>query len=225
MNHLRYAGLPFDEQRDILFDIVRNEPLLYDPLRTARRFALPQWRIVAGVIYNTVWNVLTGRPSGTGIRDVDLFYFDDGDLSWEAEDHVIRDGEKHFAASRIPVEIRNQARVHLWFPEKFGQEVAPLKDSDESLARFSSETHAVGLRLEADDGLDLCAPFGLDHIFSFRVVPNRVLHNEPGLYRQGKTRPAGLARALRRALVVPCSDRCNGNNVAKSRVFRHFRQF
>lgn len=180
MDHLRYAGLPFEAQRDILFDIVRNEPLVYGPLEAARRFGLPQWRIVAGVIYNTVWNVLTGRPSGNGIRDVDLFYFDESDLSWDAEDQVIRQGERVFSASQIPVEIRNQARVHLWFPEKFGQEVEPLKNSDESITRFSSKTHAVGLRLEEDGRLDLYAPFGLDDIFSFRVVPNRVLLNRPG---------------------------------------------
>ncbi|MEM6463412.1 MAG: nucleotidyltransferase family protein [Pseudomonadota bacterium] len=177
---MRYAGLPFEEQRQILFDIVRNAPHLNGPLETARRFALPQWRIVAGAIYNTVWNVLTGRPPAHAIRDIDLFYFDNGDLSWEAEDRVIKEGERLFSHSRIPVEIRNQARVHLWFPQKFGQDVAPLRNSDESITRFSSQTHAVGLRLQPDGQLDLCAPFGLDHIFSFRVVPNRVLENESG---------------------------------------------
>lgn len=186
MNHLRYAGLPFERQRDILFDIVRSQPVVHEPLVKARSFALPQWRIVAGLIYNTVWNVLTERPPATGIRDVDLFYFDDGDLSWEAEDRVIKEGEDVFAASGIPVEIRNQARVHLWYPDKFGQEVSPLQSSDESLKRFSSQTHAVGLRLEPDGTLDLCAPFGLDHIFSFRVVPNRVLLNEPGYSAKAK---------------------------------------
>ena len=180
MDYLRYAGLPFEQQRDVLFDIVRNEPLIHGPLETARGFALPQWRIVAGVIYNTVWNFLTGRSPGNGIRDVDLFYFDDQDLSWEAEDRVIKKGEQVFSASPIPVEIRNQARVHLWFPDKFGEKVAPLENSDASLERFSSKTHAVGLRLKDDGSLDLCAPFGLDHIFSFRVIPNRVLNNEPG---------------------------------------------
>ncbi len=185
MDHLRYAGLPFAEQCDILFDIVRNESLVYDPLVTARRFALPKWRIVSGVIYNTVWNVLTGRPSGNGIRDVDLSYFDDSDLSWEAEDRVIKKGEDLFSASKIPVEIRNQARVHLWFPGKYGQEFSPLKDSDESITRFSSKTHAVGLRLEADDRLDIYAPFGLDHIFSFQLIPNRVMYNEPGYTAKG----------------------------------------
>ena len=35
---------------------------------------------VAGCLYQTVWNVLTGRDRGTGIEDYDLIYFDDGDL-------------------------------------------------------------------------------------------------------------------------------------------------
>ncbi|WP_136657867.1 nucleotidyltransferase family protein [Nitratireductor sp. XY-223] len=180
MDHLRYAGLPFARQRAVLIDIVRDEPIVRDALVAAREFGLPQWRIVAGAIYNTVWNVLTDRPSGHGIKDIDLFYYEPHDLSWEAEDRVIKRGHDAFSGAALPVEIRNQARVHLWFPEKFGEEYAPLENGDESISRFSSKTHAVGIRLEEDDSLDVCAPFGLDDIFSFRVVPNRVLYNEPG---------------------------------------------
>lgn len=187
MDPLRYAGLPFERQRAVLFDIVRNEPLLMDALVAARDFDLPQWRVVAGAIYNTVWNVLTERPSGHGIKDIDLFYFDASDLSWMAEDSVIRTGQEVFARSTVPVEIRNQARVHLWFPDKFGQPYGALKTADDSIGRFSSKTHAVGLRLEPDGGLDLHAPFGLDPIFSLRVVPNRVLDNWRG-YTEKATR-------------------------------------
>ena len=177
MNHLRYAGLPFERQRDILFDIVRAEPLLMNALEAAREMDLPQWRIVAGAIYNSVWNALTGRPSGYGIKDIDLLYFDDSDLSWEAEDAVIARGREVFASSPVPVEIRNQARVHLWFPEKFGIDFPPLASGDEALTRYSAKTHAVGLRLEPDGSLSLRAPFGLEPIFGFRIVPNRALDN------------------------------------------------
>jgi hypothetical protein len=75
---------------------------------------LPQWRLVAGCLYQTVWNVLTGRPRGTGIRDYDLIYFDE-DLSWAAEDAVIRRAVATARGCVGPVETRNQARVHLWF--------------------------------------------------------------------------------------------------------------
>ncbi len=186
MDHLRYAGLPFERQRDILFEIVRAEPLIMDVLTGARALGLPQWRVVSGVIYNTVWNVLTERPVTHGVNDIDLFYFDGDDLSWEAEDAIIRRSRIEFTGSAVPVEIRNQARVHLWFPEKFGVPYPPLKTTDESLGRFVSQTHAVGLRLERDGGLDLCAPFGLDAIFSFRIVPNRTLDNRIGYARKAQ---------------------------------------
>jgi uncharacterized protein len=71
-------------------EIVRRDPDLVSLLTAAREQALPQWRIVAGSLYQTVWNVLTNRPARTGIRDYDLIYFDDCDLSWEAEDQVIQ---------------------------------------------------------------------------------------------------------------------------------------
>lgn len=186
MDHQRYAGLPFERQREALFGIVRSQPLIMDALTGARSMNLPQWRIVSGAIYNTVWNVLTRRSAGYGISDIDLAYFDDSDLSWKAEDEVIKRGRVTFSDSPLPVEIRNQARVHLWFPEKFGQPYQPLNSTDESLNRFASKTHAVAIRLESDGTLDLHAPFGLDSIFSFHILPNRVLDNESGYTRKGE---------------------------------------
>lgn len=93
---------------------------------------------------------------------------------------MIRRGAEMFAGLPVPVEIRNQARVHLWFEQHFGTPYAPLASSDESVGRFSAKTHAVSLRLEPDDALRVYAPFGLDDMFSFRLVPNRVLDNARG---------------------------------------------
>ena len=77
----------------------------------------------------------------------------------------------------LPVQVRNQARVHLWFPDKFGTPFAALTSSAEMLGRYASKTHSVGVRLEADDAMMTVAPFGLDHI-SMRIVPNTVLANK-----------------------------------------------
>jgi len=128
------------------------------------------------VLYNAVWNALTGRPPGHGTKDIDLFYFDDSDLSYEAEDRVIKRGERHFGHLPLPVEIRNQARVHLWYPQKFGRSCPRFVSSSDAVRHFASKTHAVGIRLD-DDGLNLVAPYGLDDLFSFRIVPNRASDN------------------------------------------------
>lgn len=177
MHHLRHAGLPFAEQSAILEQILRADALMWPVILRAGALNLPDWLIVSGALYNTVWNHLTGKPAGHGIKDIDLFYYDDRDLSWEAEDAVIRHGASCLGDLGLPVEIRNQARVHLWFPQRFGSECPRYESSAHALRFFAAETHAVGVRLGADGRLLVEAPFGLDHIFSLRMVPNRALPN------------------------------------------------
>ncbi|MEO1700504.1 MAG: nucleotidyltransferase family protein [Pseudomonadota bacterium] len=178
MDHLRYANVSPDAQLEALETIIRGEPLVRRVLEIARDFDLPDWLIVSGAIYNSVWNHLTGRPFGHGIKDIDLFYFDDADISYEAEDRVIQRGVAVFANLPVPVEIRNQARVHLWYRQKFGRDCPVYENSKQPIARFASKTHAVGIRLMPDDTLFIEAPFGLDDLFSFRITPNRTMVNK-----------------------------------------------
>ncbi len=177
-NHLVHAGRPAAEHRAVLEAIIRSSPLLLEVLGIIRDDGLPDPLLVAGAIYNLVWNRLTGRPDLMGINDIDIFYFDGSDLSYEAEDGVIKRLAPRFAHLPLPVQIRNQARVHLWFPQKFGTPFQPLTSSSEMLGRYASKTHAVAARLEPDDTLTILAPFGLDDIFSFRMTPNPVLDNK-----------------------------------------------
>ncbi|WIJ25693.1 nucleotidyltransferase family protein [Devosia sp. RR2S18] len=138
-----------------------------------------------------VWNTLTGRPPLTGIKDADVVYFDDTDLSYEAEDAVIRRAAVQFAGIPLPVEVRNQARVHLWFPQRFGFAYPQLSCSADMMLNFASKTHAVAVRLEADERLHIAAPFGLDDIFAFRVTPNVTLPN-----REAHERKSERAKAV-----------------------------
>jgi uncharacterized protein len=150
---------------------------LMDALHKAKALEIEDDWIVAGAIYNTVWNRLTGRPPLHGIRDIDLFYFDPSDLSYEAEDRVIRKGEAIFGESSVPVEIRNQARVHLWFGQHFGFEIAPIRNCRDSISRFASVGYCVGVRLGGDYNVEIFAPYGLVDLFSFRIRPNRFCDN------------------------------------------------
>lgn len=177
MDHRRFSGLSFERQRAVFLDIVLADPLVGEVLARAARCRLPDWLIVSGVLYNTVWNHLTGRDSGHGVKDVDLFYFDATDLSYEAEDAIIRSAAMLFEGLPAPIEIRNEARVHLWFEERFGQPYPQLASSAQALGYFAARTHAVGLRLDSSGWPEVVAPFGLDDIFSFRLTPNRVLDN------------------------------------------------
>ena len=145
-----------------LSEIVRTTPPLMRVLAVARRLCLPDWLVFSGAVYQPVLNHLTGRPLDYGIKDYDLAYFDASDLSYEAEDAVIRHVKAAFDEPlRGMVEVRNQARVHLWFETKFGEQYPPISRTAEALERFASPMFAVGVRLEPDNGLHIEAPFGL----------------------------------------------------------------
>jgi hypothetical protein len=152
--------------------ILRASPSLMQVLETARTLDLPDWLIFSGAIYQRVLNHLTGRDLDYGIKDYDLGYFDP-DISYDAEDRVIRRVAAAFEPPlRELVEVRNQARVHLWFEGKFGEPYAPLSQTAEALDRFTSSTFSVGARLETDDRLTIVAPFGLEDLFALRLRPN-----------------------------------------------------
>ncbi|HEY5072116.1 MAG TPA: nucleotidyltransferase family protein [Caulobacteraceae bacterium] len=151
----------------------------------ARAMELPDWLLFSGAIYQPVWNHLTCRPADHGVKDDDLGYFDDADLSWEAEDAVI----KRVAAAcpgplRGEAAVCNQARVHLWFEHRFGVTCDALGSSADALRRFASPAFAVGARRETDDRLAVFAPFGLEDLFAMRIRPNPL------------RRSAGLAKKI-----------------------------
>ena len=152
--------------------MLRASPRVMTVLETVRGLTPPDWRLVSGAVYQTAWNALTGRPPDHGVKDYDVAYFDP-DTSWDAEDAVIRRAAAAFAPPLdAAVEVRNQARVHLWFEARFGEPYAALPDTDAALARFVCPAFAVGVRLEPDGSISLAAPFGLDDVFALRLRPN-----------------------------------------------------
>jgi hypothetical protein len=169
----REAEATETELSDRLIAILRATPPLMQVLSVARHLDLPDWLVFSGAVYQPVLNHLTGRPLDFGIKDYDLAYFDASNLSYEAEDVVIHRVKATFDEPlRSMVEVRNQARVHLWFEAKFGEPYGPLSCTADALERFASATFAVGVRLAPDDRLYIVAPFGLANLFALRLRSN-----------------------------------------------------
>ncbi|MFJ7013687.1 nucleotidyltransferase family protein [Streptomyces albogriseolus] len=167
--------LPLDEQLGVLIDTLSRNETLLEVLDRTTAMNLPSWYLTAGCLFQTVWNVVTGRPPTEGIKDYDVFYFDDRDLSWEAEDQVIRAAAATFADLPAEVEIRNEARVHLWYEQKFGVPCAPYTSTEAAIDSFAATTCCLGVRLEPDGRWRVYAPHGLSDVFGLVVRPNPVL--------------------------------------------------
>jgi hypothetical protein len=160
--------------------MARAAPSLMTVLEVLRRQGLPDVLVVSGAVYQTVWNALTERAADYGIKDYDVGYFDT-DTSYDAEDAVIRRVAAAFDEPlRSRVEVRNQARVHLWFEDHFGHDYGTaLTSTAEALTRFVCPAFAVGLRLENDGELTIAAPFGLEDVFAMRLRANPLLAISP----------------------------------------------
>lgn len=151
--------------------VERNTTLL-QVLRRAADLNLPGWYLAAGAVTQTVWNMSTNNPPEHGIDDYDLVYFDDSDLSWEAEDREIRKGAQVFGDLPSRVEIRNQARVHLWYAEKFGIPSLQHKSTEGAIRTWLNGPALIGIRLLPGGDWRVFAPWGLADILTLVVRPN-----------------------------------------------------
>ena len=175
MADMRAGQLPVGEQLAHFRAALRENPTLIEVLARAAVMNLNGWYLVAGCLYQTVWNVVTGQPAEAGILDYDLAYFDDPDLSWETEDAVIRAGDSAFAGLPAPVPIRNQARVHLWYEPKFGLPCPPHASTEAAIDTYEATVACIGVRLEPGGRWRVYAPFGLSDVFNLVARPNPVL--------------------------------------------------
>lgn len=145
--------------------------MVVEVLNRAETLPLPDWYLTAGCLFQTVWNHLHGYPPASGILDYDLFYCDPTDLSWEAEDDVIKRTAEAFTDVGVDVQIRNQARVHLWFEDHFGIPIAPFASSRDAIRNFLAIACCLGVRTN-DGDIGVYAPFGTDDLFKLIIRRN-----------------------------------------------------
>jgi uncharacterized protein len=127
---------------------------------------------VAGCLFQTVWNIQTGRPAAENIADYDVFYFDPTDLSYDAEDCAIRLVAAACADLGVTVEVKNQGRVHLWYRQRFGHDYPQLTSSHDGIDRFLVACTCVAIRCEAGVPHTLYATHDLNDLYRGILRPN-----------------------------------------------------
>lgn len=158
-------------QTRLLQEILSQSPVLAEILRETPALGLENYYVGAGCVCQTVWNFQNGLDWMYGISDVDLAYFD-GDLSYEKEDAVIWRVKQKFSALPVALDVKNQARVHLWYRDHYGYDLPPYTSVEQAIGTWPTTATAVGVRLEGS-GLTVCAPFGLNDLFGQIVRPSK----------------------------------------------------
>lgn len=119
---------------------------------------LKECHLTAGCLFQAIWNDRSGQVPGWGVKDYDVFYFDDTDLSWEAEDRVIRRVQALVSDLGITVEVKNQARIHCWYAQRFGEHYPQLRSTRDGIDRYLIACTSVALDVRTGE---LYAPNGL----------------------------------------------------------------
>ena len=145
----------------------------------------PHACLVAGSVYQAWWNALTGRPVAEGVKDYDLFYFDGADLSYEAEDVVVRRAAALFADLDVLVDVKNQARVHLWYQKRFGgADYPPLQGVEDGISHFLVRSTCIGLMPQVEGALRLIAPYGIEETRRGELRPTAFRRDDRTRFRE-----------------------------------------
>jgi uncharacterized protein len=129
--------------------------------------ALPDAWLVAGCLFQTVWNLQSGRAPEADIKDYDLFFFNGNDLSAETERAVQARVDAAYGDLGVTIEASNQARVHLWYESHFGHPYEALRSSRDGIDRFLVPATCVGIRPG-----ELYAPHGLELLYEGVLTMN-----------------------------------------------------
>lgn len=153
--------------------LLRQEPWLLRVLDAAATSGLPDAWVGAGVIRDLVWGQRCGGFDPEDVADIDVAYFDPGDLS-KARDRAAQAALAERAS--LPWEATNQAAVHTWYHQYFGgPPVRAFASIHEAVATWPETATCVAVR-SARDGFEICAPHGLGDLLAgvWRVNPIRV---------------------------------------------------
>ena len=163
---------PINQQIDFFLSIIQKNEQVHTVIETAQDLNLSNWYVGAGCLVQTVWNALSDRPLSENIKDIDLIYFDSSDLSEEAEETMAQKVREKYSNVPLELDVRNQARVHLWYKESFGYSIKPYQSTEEGINSWPTTTTSVGVRFETSQ-YEVYAPYGLNDLLSLVVRPNK----------------------------------------------------
>lgn len=165
---------PIDEQIEVLGQILRQNERLMAVLKILEEYSLenPDFKdyyLGAGGINQTVFNYYHGYDLNYGIKDFDIVYFD-SDESYDKEDVIIKELSSRLTNIDVEFDIKNQARVYIWYNKKYGTNRLPYKSVEDSIASWGATVTCIGVRLE-DGKFKIFCPYGLNDIFSMTIRP------------------------------------------------------
>ncbi len=179
---MKYKTL--EEQYQEFISILNKNKNLMEVIDYIASLELPNYYIAAGSIFQTIWNYYDGVDLNKGIKDIDVIYFNNSDLSVEKDldyYNIINEYVKS-KGFNYEVDVSNEARMHLWKIEHGqGDNVLQYKNSEDAITKWIATVHAIGIT-KISDKIKIYAPYGLSDIYSRTIRPIKHNGNSKEIY-------------------------------------------
>ena len=173
-----------EEQNKIFISILTKNKNLMMVLDYIAKLELPNFYIAAGAVFQTIWNYYDGKDLNFGIKDIDVIYYNNSDLSVE-KDLEYYDIIKKYIKEKgfnYDIDVSNEARMHIWKMEHGqGENVEQYKNSEDAIDKWVATVHAIGIT-KVNDDIKVYAPYGLSDIYSRTIRPIKHNGNSKELY-------------------------------------------
>lgn len=173
-----------DEQYETFISIIEKNKNLMAVLDYIAKLELPNFYIAAGSVFQTIWNYYDKKDLNFGIKDIDIIYYNNSDLSVEKDleyYNIINEYVK-LNGLNYEVDVSNEARMHLWKIEhNQGNNVEQYKNSEDAMSKWIATVHAIGIT-KVNDTIKIYAPYGLSDIYSRTIRPIKHNGNSKELY-------------------------------------------
>jgi hypothetical protein len=124
---------------------------------------LPHCWLAGGAVRNTVWKEIFGADCRLSIKDFDVAFFDK-DAGREVEARAREALQQKFPQHKF--DVKNQASFGVW---RDGQFV--FNSSEDGIAHWLHTATAVGVRVNAQNEIEIFSPYGLGDLFEGVVRP------------------------------------------------------
>lgn len=159
---------PLIEQIEILKEILLSNQKLKLVLEKLEEYNLDNYYVAAGCINQTVFNYYHNFDLMYGIEDIDIVYYDN-DITYEKEDKIIKD-ITNLLDIDIKLDIKNEARVHLWYYEKYNKKINQYINLEDAINSWGTTITCIGVKL-VNNNLIVYAPYGLNDLFTLTIRP------------------------------------------------------
>ena len=178
---MRYKTI--EEQNEKFIEIIKQNSDLMNILNYLEELKLPNYYIAAGSVFQTIWNYYDNKPLNSGIKDIDIIYYDSDNLSKDVEYDLENKIIEHFKSIGLNYEfdVHNEARMHLWKKENENKDINQYKNSEDAIDKWIATVHAIGITKE-NNKIKVYAPYGLSDIFSKTIRPIKHKSNFKDLY-------------------------------------------